>query len=226
MVDNFAKFESAIEHALLLDQQGADILDIGGESSRPGASEVSLQEELDRVIPVIEGIHKRIKTPISIDTTKPEVMCEAVKAGASLINDINGLRAPGAIQAVVKTNTPVCIMHMLGKPRTMQQSPNYSDVSEEVIEFLRNRIDYCVSNGVSRDQLIVDPGIGFGKSLEHNLTLLAAIPEIKLKLNCEILIGVSRKSMIEALIGRTVQERLSASLGLAVQARLNGAKIV
>ena len=222
----FVNYETAIKYGLLLAEQGADILDIGGESSRPGAAEVSIQEELDRVIPVIEGLQEKTETPISIDTTKPEVMTAAVKAGASLVNDINGLRASGAIEAVANANVPVCIMHMLGQPKTMQQSPQYHNVTDEVISFLDERIKECTANGISKNNIIIDPGIGFGKSLDHNLTLLSALPEIKSKLQCELLIGVSRKSMIDGLLGRPVEERLSASLGLVVQARLNGAKIL
>jgi len=143
-----------------------------------------------------------------------------------MVNDINGLRASGTIEAVANTNVPVCIMHMLGQPKTMQQSPQYHNVTDEVISFFNERIKECTANGISKNNIIIDPGIGFGKSLNHNLTLLAALPEIKSKLHCELLIGVSRKSMIDGLLDRPVEKRLSASLGLAVQASLNGAKIL
>ena len=218
--------DEALKHALQLVQEGADILDVGGESTRPGAEEVSLQQELDRVLPVIERITKETDTPVSIDTYKPQVMVEAVKAGASLINDVNGLRADGALDAVVSAGVPVCVMHMLGQPKNMQKQPEYDDVVNDVIAFLIERIEACVYSGIPRDSIIVDPGIGFGKSLTHNLQLLNAIELMREQLQCELLIGVSRKSMIDALLNRAVEQRLPSSLGLAVQARLNGAKII
>ena len=218
--------DTAVAHALELAGRGADILDIGGESTRPGAAGVSLQEELDRVIPVIEALQNATDTAISIDTYKPEVMTAAVAAGANMINDINGLRAPGAVEAVAGADVPVCIMHMLGSPQSMQQSPEYGDVVSQVSKFLAERIDVCLQQGIKRDSIIIDPGIGFGKTLQHNLALLAAVPGLHADLGCELIIGASRKSMIDALLGRAVEQRLPASLGLAVQAVLNGAKIV
>lgn len=222
----FLNSDSAFRHALQLVEQGADILDIGGESTRPGAEIVSLQQELDRVIPVIEKLAQETDTPISIDTYKPQVMDEAVRAGASLVNDVNALRAEGALEMVAKLKVPVCLMHMQGQPKTMQQSPKYRSVVDEVIEFLADRIDQCLSVGIDAKHIIVDPGIGFGKSLEHNLSLLKGIEKIESNLDCPILIGVSRKSMIDQLLDRSLEKRLSASIGLAVQAVLNGAKIV
>ncbi len=222
----FLNSDSAFRHALQLVEQGADILDIGGESTRPGAEIVSLQQELDRVIPVIEKLAQETDTPISIDTYKPQVMDEAVRAGASLVNDVNALRAECALEMVAKLKVPVCLMHMQGQPKTMQQSPKYRSVVDEVIEFLADRIDQCLSVGIDAKHIIVDPGIGFGKSLEHNLSLLKGIEKIESNLDCPILIGVSRKSMIDQLLDRSLEKRLSASIGLAVQAVLNGAKIV
>lgn len=222
----FIDREVAVRHAVRLIEEGADILDIGGESTRPGAQNVSEQEELDRVIPVVETLVYETSAPISIDTYKPAVMRAAVSAGAAMINDVNALREEGALSVIVETGVPVCLMHMLSKPKTMQQSPEYSDVVSSVTEFLRERIEECISVGIPSDNLIADPGIGFGKTLAHNLALLQAVSDIRAQLNCELLIGVSRKSMIDNLLNRPVGERLPASLGLAVQAVLNGAKIV
>lgn len=222
----YVQVDTALQHGLALTNEGADILDVGGESTRPGAAEVSLQEELDRVIPIIETLVKETATPISIDSYKPQVIRAAVGAGAAMINDVHALRAVGALQAAAETQVPVCLMHMQSQPKTMQQSPRYENVVADVIEFLEQRIVACTDAGISGDRLIADPGIGFGKTLQHNLALLYAIPEMRTKLGCELLIGVSRKSMIDALLQRPVDQRLFASLGLAVQATLNGAKIV
>jgi dihydropteroate synthase len=218
----FVEVNTALQCGLALADEGADILDVGGESTRPGAAEVSLQEELDRVIPII----KETATPISIDTYKPHVMRAAVRAGAAMINDVNALRADGALHAAAQTQVPICLMHMQSQPRTMQQSPQYKNVVSDVIQFLKQRIATCTELGISSDRLIADPGIGFGKTLQHNLALLSAVPEMRAKLGCELLIGVSRKSMIDTLLKRPIDQRLYASLGLAVQATLNGAKIV
>lgn len=217
--------KSAVAQGLQMVADGADILDVGGESTRPGAEIVSLQQELDRVIPVIEQLLVETETPISIDTYKPEVMQAAVAAGASMINDVKALQTGSALTVAAKSKVPVCLMHMSGNPDTMQNSPVYDDVVTEVVEFLRLRVDSCLELGIARKDIIIDPGIGFGKTLEHNLQLLAAIPELK-KLSSSVLIGVSRKSMIDHLLGRSVDQRLPASLGLAVQSVLNGAKIV
>jgi len=217
---NFLSADLAVEHGLTLVEEGVDILDIGGESTRPGAQEVSLQMELDRVIPVIERLNVETPIPISIDTYKPEVMLAAVNAGASMINDVNALRTEGALAAVAKAQVPVCLMHMLGSPKTMQKAPTYENVVGEVIEFLNQQIEQCVQSGVARSDLIVDPGIGFGKTVPHNLLLLNSVSLIREKTACDVLVGVSRKTLM------SVEERLSASLGLAVQACLNGAKIL
>lgn len=222
----FINTDLAVRHGLELLEQGADILDIGGESTRPGADQVGVQQELDRVIPVIESLAQQSDTPISIDTVKPEVMRAAVNAGASLINDVNGLRATGAIDVVAEKGVPACIMHMQGKPQTMQVQPQYEDVTAEVIGFFQTQIQACKQAGVDVADIIVDPGIGFGKTLAHNLSLLKAVPRLRTELVCEVLIGVSRKSMFAKLLGREVDERLPASLGIAVQAVLNGAKII
>lgn len=222
----FTNTESAFVYAIDLIKQGADIIDIGGESTRPGAEPVALQQELDRVIPIIEHLSAESDAPISIDSYKPEVMHAAVNAGAHLINDVNGLLADGALEVAAKAQVPICIMHMLGKPQTMQRQPSYDDVVGEVIAFFAERVEACLAVGIDRDDLIFDPGIGFGKTLEDNLALLSALPVLRKELESEVLIGVSRKSMIDALFGRTITERLPASLGLAVQAAINGAKIL
>lgn len=217
---------SAIQHALNLAEQGADILDIGGESTRPGAEPLSIDQELDRVIPVIEALVRRTPVPISIDTNKPEVMREAARAGVSMINDVNGLRADGAIDVAAQVKLPVCVMHMQGEPQTMQADPHYDNVVNTVESFFKERLGVFSTAGISVDDVILDPGIGFGKTLEHNLQLLKSVPQIRKNTGCEILIGVSRKSLIDKLLGRSVDQRLFASLGLAVQSILNGAKIV
>ena len=219
------QIESAFNHALELVSQGADILDIGGESTRPGASKVSLQQELDRVIPVIEKLSQATDVPISIDTYKPQIMQAAVGSGASMINDVKALQEDGALEIASDLGVSVCLMHMLGDPSMMQNRPNYNNVVEQVIAFLQDRIKACEQKGIDNYNIVIDPGIGFGKTLEHNLQLLAAVPELK-SLGHEILIGVSRKSMIGDLLQRSVEQRMPASVGLAVQSVLNGAKIV
>lgn len=222
----FYASNAAIAYGLDLIEQGADILDVGGESTRPGAVPVSLQQELDRVLPVIEGIRKESDTVISIDTSKADVMLAAVKAGATFINDVKALQNPKALEAAAQSNLPVCLMHMQGEPTTMQAAPKYSNAVDEVIAFLTERILACEQYGITRDNIVVDPGIGFGKTQEHNLQLLNALQHIRTQLECEVLIGVSRKSIIGSILGREVDERLYGSIGLAVQAALNGAKII
>jgi len=222
----FNDVDLAIQHALYLEQQGADILDIGGESTRPGADKVGLNQELDRVIPVIEALAAKTNAPISIDTYKPEVMQEAIRAGASMINDINGLRSGNAVAVAAKAGVPVCLMHMQGKPDSMQKKPTYSSVVDEVESFFKERLIATASAGIANQDVILDPGIGFGKTLKHNLQLLNSISQLRSKLGCDVLIGVSRKSLIDKLLGRAVDQRLPASLGLAVQSVINGAKIV
>lgn len=216
---------AALKQGLKLVEDGADILDVGGESTRPGAAQVSLEQELDRVIPVIEKLVAETDTPISIDTYKPKVMIEAVKAGVQMVNDVKALQYEDALQTVSNLSVPVCLMHMHGEPFNMQDSPEYSEVVEDVAAFLQTRVMACIDAGISKDQILLDPGIGFGKTLQHNLQLLAALPKLN-SLGCNVLIGVSRKSMIDQLLDRAVDERTAASIGLAVQAVLNGAKIV
>ena len=222
----FVKPDAALKHALNLVEQVADILDIGGESTRPGAEVVSLQQELDRVLPIIEKLSAETDSPISIDTYKPVVMRAAIDAGASMVNDVNGLRADGAINVVSNANVPVCIMHKLGQPKTMQQAPQYSNVVDEVVDFLQRQIDACLAKSIELDDIVVDPGIGFGKTLQHNLALLNGVEYLRDKLSCNVLIGVSRKSMIDMILNRELSQRVSASVGLAVQAVINGTKII
>lgn len=221
----FLSRDQALAQAVRMVEEGADIIDVGGESTRPGAQPVSTQEELDRVIPVIEVLAQGIAVPISIDTSKPEVMRMAVAAGAGFINDVYALRAEGAISAAASLKVPVCLMHMQGKPRTMQADPRYADVVHDVSRFLRERIDACVAAGISMDQIVIDPGFGFGKTLAHNMELLRHMDSLR-QLGAPVLVGLSRKSMIEKVLGLPVGERLYASLALALAAVQNGARIV
>ncbi len=222
----FVGADSALEHAHTLIEQGADIIDVGGESTRPGAEAVSVQQELDRVLPIVELIQANHSSiPISVDTSKPEVMQAAIDLGVAMINDVTALKGQGAKKIVADSRLPVCIMHMQGQPRTMQAEPQYVDVVREVVGYLSNVADECIATGIQREHIIVDPGIGFGKTLEHNLRLLGAIPAMK-ALGLPVLIGVSRKSMIDHLLKRPVEQRLPASLALAAQAVINGADIV
>jgi dihydropteroate synthase len=206
-------------------EEGADIIDVGGESTRPGAQAVSVQQELDRVIPVIEAIASSVPVPISIDTSKPEVMQAAVRAGAGLINDVRALRDPGAVETAATLQVPVCLMHMQGEPRSMQQHPAYTEVVSEVHAFLRERIEMCVAAGVARERLMIDPGFGFGKTVAHNLALLRRLGEFR-DLGVPVLAGLSRKSLIGATLGLPVGERLHASLALALIAVQNGANMI
>jgi len=219
-----ASTTAAIAHARQLISDGADILDIGGESTRPGAATVSAQEELDRVLPVIEGL-RDITVPISIDTWKPEVMRAALAAGASMVNDINALQEEGALAAVAGSDAAVCLMHKQGVPQTMQQQPHYTDVIAEVSAFLRVRISAVEAAGIARDRIVIDPGFGFGKTLAHNLDLLREL-ETFCALDVPVLAGLSRKSMLGAITGRDVNERLAASVAAAVLAVQRGAAIV
>jgi dihydropteroate synthase len=215
----------AIRHAQQMAGAGAALIDVGGESTRPGAEEVSAGEEIRRVVPVIEALAANTQLPISVDTSKPEVMIAAVRAGASMINDVRALREPGALEAASSSNAAVCLMHMQGEPRTMQSEPYYLDVVSEVGEFLARRVEACVAAGIERERLVLDPGIGFGKQLEHNLALLAALPRLG-ELGLPLLIGVSRKSMFKALLGRALEQRLAGSIATATAAALAGAHIV
>ncbi|APD89833.1 dihydropteroate synthase [Alteromonas mediterranea] len=220
-----ADVQQALEHALRMIDEGARFIDIGGESTRPGAPEVSLQEELDRTIPVIEAVAKNAQCVISIDTSKAEVMREAVKAGAGLINDVRALQEPGALIAASETGVPVCLMHMQGQPRTMQNHPTYQDVVEDVTQFLLERAEVCEKAGIAKEQILFDPGYGFGKSLEHNYALVKHLPKL-MDLGYPVLVGMSRKSMIGNLLNRKVDERLAGSISLATIVAQMGAQII
>lgn len=215
----------ALRQAATMAEEGASIIDIGGESTRPGAASVSEQEELDRIIPIIESVHAVCGVPISIDTSKPVVMREAVAAGALMINDVCALRTEGALQAAADLQVPVCLMHMQGQPRTMQENPQYQDVIREVGEFLEERIDACVAAGIAEDLIVVDPGFGFGKTHKHNVELLANLRQLSVR-GRPVLVGVSRKSTLGDLTKREVDDRLPASIGAAVVAAMNGATII
>ena len=204
---------------------GADIIDIGGESSRPGAPPLPLQDELARVMPVLYALRDCGK-PLSVDTYKPEVMREAILAGADMINDINGFRAPGAIEAVRDSDCALCIMHMQSVPQTMQDQPQYEDVVREVIAFLRERIDTMTAAGIARERLCIDPGFGFGKTVEQNYALLRATRQLRSELGLPVLAGLSRKSMIGAVTGRPVEQRLAGSVAGALAAVAQGAEII
>ena len=221
----FLSPEKAIAQALRMAEEGADIVDVGGESTRPGARPVSVQEELDRVLPVVEALHGRIPLPISIDTSKPEVMRAAVTAGAGFINDVRALREPGALEAAAQLEVPVCLMHMRGEPRTMQDEPRYADVVGEVRDFLGQRRDACLEAGIPASRLVIDPGFGFGKTLEHNIELLRGLKKLG-NLGLPVLAGLSRKSMIGKALGLPVEQRLHASVALALMAVQQGARIV
>jgi dihydropteroate synthase len=216
--------QAAMQHAERLALQGADIIDVGGESSRPGALPVSVQEEMDRVLPVLEGL-RDLQKPISVDTRRPEVMRAALRAGASMINDIEALAAPGALEAVAKSECAVCLMHKKGEPATMQRDPQYDDVVSEVFDFLSGRIAAAEKAGVAKDRLVVDPGFGFGKTLGHNLELLKNL-EIFERLKVPLLAGWSRKSSLGRIIGRPEGDRLPASLAMALLSLQGGATIL
>ncbi len=214
---------AAVAHAQRLIEEGADILDIGGESTRPGAESVSEQQELDRVLPVIEGL-RGISVPISIDTWKPEVMRAALAAGASMVNDINALQAPGALELVAGSDAAVCLMHKQGDPQNMQQQPRYQDVVGEVNAFLRQRVAVAEAAGIARERIVADPGFGFGKTLAHNLDLLRSLEAFR-ALGVPVLAGLSRKSMLGAITGREVDGRVAASVAAALLAVQRGAAI-
>ncbi len=205
--------------------EGASIIDIGGESTRPGAAAVSIQQELDRVVTVIEAVAARLPTIISVDTSTAQVMLEAKSAGAGLINDVRALTRSGAMQAAIETGLPVCLMHMKGEPDSMQSKPEYENVVAEVLAYLQARIDCCQAAGLSREKIIIDPGFGFGKTLQHNLQLLNNLDEFS-RLRLPVLVGMSRKSMIGQLLDNETGERLYGSLALAVLAVAKGAHIV
>jgi len=216
---------AAIQHALAMQGAGADIIDVGGESTRPGAEAISLQQELDRVIPVIEAIAPRLSVPVSIDTSKPEIMREAVAAGAGMINDVCALRQGGALQAAADLGVPVCLMHMLGEPRIMQQNPVYEDVFDEVRTFLLKQAKQCERAGIATENIVLDPGFGFGKTLQHNIELFQKLPKLT-RGAYPLLIGVSRKAMIGQLTGKDMPNRVSGSIAAAVLAAQMGASII
>jgi dihydropteroate synthase len=221
----YLQTDAALVQALAMVAEGAAIIDVGGESTRPGAEPVALQQELDRVLPVIERLHGECDAVLSIDTLKPEVMRAAVAAGAGLINDVNALRAEGALEAAVSVDAALCLMHMQGEPRTMQQAPHYQNVVTEVGDFLTQRAQACLDAGIAAQRLCLDPGFGFGKTTAHNLALLAALPLLTAG-TYPVLAGLSRKSMLQSLTGRAVGERLAGSLALATAAVLGGARII
>jgi dihydropteroate synthase len=215
----------AIRHALDMQAAGADIIDVGGESTRPGAKAVPLQQELDRVIPVIEAIAPELSIPVSIDTSKPEVMAEAVAAGAGMLNDVYALRRDGALEAAARLAVPVCVMHMQGEPRVMQDKPVYDDVGVEVRQFLLERAAACEQAGISRDRIVLDPGFGFGKTFEHNLELFLDLPNL-VREGYPVLVGVSRKAMIGQITMREATDRVAGSVAAALQAAAAGAAII
>jgi len=217
---------AAIAHGLRLVGEGADLLDVGGESTRPGADEVSASEEIARVVPVIEALAKQTSVPIAVDTSKPEVMRAAVAVGAGFINDVFALRRDGALDAAADLKVPVCLMHMQGEPRTMQQAPHYDDVVSDVRRFLAERIFACEMSGIDKKRIVVDPGFGFGKTLEHNLALLRALDQFA-ALSVPLLVGLSRKGMIGTLTGReNPADRAAGSAAAAMLAVQKGAAIV
>jgi dihydropteroate synthase len=220
-----ASTEAALERAARIVEEGATIIDVGGESTRPGAGAVDEAVEIARVVPVIEGIAAMSDIAISIDTSKPAVMAAAVAAGACIINDVYALRAPGARAFAADCGAGVCLMHMQGEPRTMQDNPQYDDVVAEVSEFLAHERDACVRSGIAREAIALDPGVGFGKGLVHNLALLKSLSQLA-ALGSPLLVGVSRKSFIGRVLGRSVEERLYGGLGLAALAVIEGARII
>ncbi|EMQ2876157.1 dihydropteroate synthase [Vibrio navarrensis] len=221
----FTHLDAALRQVEKLIQAGATIIDIGGESTRPGAPEVSLEEELNRVIPVVKAIRASSDVWISVDTSKAEVMRQAIEAGADLINDIRALQEPGALEIAAKAQVPICLMHMQGQPRSMQHSPNYQDVLREVGEFLRERVKVCEQAGIAKELLILDPGFGFGKTLEHNYNLLAHLESFH-QFGLPLLAGMSRKSMIFKLLDKKPADCMVASVTCATIAALKGAQII
>ncbi|MUJ24974.1 dihydropteroate synthase [Aliivibrio fischeri] len=221
----FTHLNAALKQAEKMVNAGVSFIDIGGESTRPGAPEVSLQQELDRVLPIIEAVHQRFDTWISIDTSKAIVMQEAVKAGADLINDVRALQEPNALQVAAEANVPVCLMHMQGQPRTMQSNPSYQDLFSDISDFLSERIDACQSVGIAKDKLILDPGFGFGKTLAHNYQLLAELERFH-QFGLPLLAGMSRKSMVFKLLDVEPKMAVSGSLACATIAAMKGAQII
>jgi dihydropteroate synthase len=223
--NRYAGVDAALERAARMVEEGAALIDVGGESTRPGAAPVAESVEIARVVPVIEGIAAASDVAVSIDTSKPLVMAAAVAAGACIVNDVYALRAPGARRWAAESAVGICLMHMQGEPRTMQDNPQYADVVAEVSEFLVREREACVSSGVVRDAIALDPGLGFGKGLAHNLTLLKSLPRLA-ALGSPLLVGMSRKSFIGRVLDRPVEQRLHGGLGLAALAVAGGARII
>ena len=221
----FDQPDKALQYVRQMIAEGVDIIDIGGESTRPGASAVSVDEEIHRVIPIIEAIRTESDIPISVDTSKPIVMREAVRVGANMINDVCALQEAGALDVVADLGVPVCLMHMQGQPRNMQNQPHYTNVVEEVMQFLLARVDCCEMAGISRDKLVIDPGFGFGKTLQHNLALFHSLERF-IATGLPVLVGVSRKSMIGQVLDIPVEDRMPASVALAGLASWMGAAII
>lgn len=220
----FVDVDAALQAALQMQRDGAALIDVGGESTRPGSDPVPVAEELRRVVPIVRELVRQ-GVLVSVDTSKPEVISAALEVGAHLINDVYGLRLPGALEAAAAGTAAVCVMHMQGEPRSMQRSPSYVDVVGEVERFLRGRIEACVAAGISADRVLIDPGFGFGKTAEHSLQLLQGLPQLS-RLGPPMLVGLSRKSWLATLTGRPVEERLAGSLALALAAVDGGARII
>ncbi len=216
--------EKVLRRAVQMVAEGAHIIDIGGESTRPGAASVSLQEEMDRVLPVVERLSREVDAVLSVDTSSPQLMREAAALGAGFINDVRALQRPGAVEAAAATGLPICLMHMRGEPQSMQANPHYGDVVAEVESFLTQRIEACTKLGIARSNIVIDPGFGFGKTAEHNLQLLNRLGDLQ-ALGQPILVGLSRKSLIGAVLSRAVEQRLAGSLALAAMAIQRGAII-
>lgn len=221
----FSQIDHALKHADQLVLEGADIIDIGGESTRPNAPPVPLDEELDRVIPVIEALSQRIQIPISIDTYKPAVMQAAIEAGASMVNDVKALQEDGALEVVAGSDVGVCLMHMQGNPQTMQDNPQYDDVVADVSAFLSQRVLQCLDKGIDKSRIMIDPGFGFGKTREHNIQLLQQL-DVLAGLDMPMLVGLSRKSVLGKVTGNAVDSRLHASVAAAVIAAMKGASVL
>lgn len=221
----FAHFDHALEQVERMIAAGATIIDIGGESTRPGAKDVSEKDELERVIPVLKAIKQKFDVVVSIDTSKASVMKAAIESGADIINDVRALQNEGCLAVLANSDVPICLMHMQGLPRTMQNEPTYSNVVDDIILFFEQRINACIDAGIAKERLILDPGFGFGKTLAQNFHLLANLSAFE-KLNCPILAGISRKSMIGNLLNRDVEKRLAGSLSTAIVAVQQGAKII
>lgn len=221
----YVSLDSCLDRVEQMVEEGVDIIDVGGESTRPGAAPVDAIQEIARVVPIIEAINDRFDVRISVDTSKPDVMRAAVNAGASMVNDVRALRVEGALDVVAEHGVEVCLMHMKGEPGSMQNSPAYDDVVEEVYRFLDDSVGRCLAAGIEREKIVIDPGFGFGKTLAHNLALLKALPRFK-QMGLPVLVGVSRKSMFGALLGKEVEDRMVCSVAAATIAAWLGADML